>query len=88
VLLSHAGDGAVGVTWPRHDVDVDSCWRWRCWGDLAAALHRCRVMLAMVLSSHAGDGTTESTTRCRCRVKLATVLLSHVGNGAAEVTWP
>jgi hypothetical protein len=61
VLLSHAGDGAVGVTWPRHDVDVESCWRWRCWGDLAAALHRCRVMLATVLSSHAGDGTTEST---------------------------
>jgi hypothetical protein len=42
VLLSHAGDGTVGETWPLCDVDADaldgateSCWRWRCWGDLA-----------------------------------------------------
>jgi hypothetical protein len=26
-ILSHAGDGAVEVTWPRRDVDAESCWR-------------------------------------------------------------
>jgi hypothetical protein len=26
VLSSHAGDGATKVTWPQHDVDVESCW--------------------------------------------------------------
>jgi hypothetical protein len=25
VLLSHVGDGAVRVTWPRRDVDAESC---------------------------------------------------------------
>jgi hypothetical protein len=25
MLLSYAGDCAVRVTWPRHDVDVESC---------------------------------------------------------------
>jgi hypothetical protein len=24
-MLSHAGDGAAAVTWPRHDVDAESC---------------------------------------------------------------
>jgi hypothetical protein len=24
VLLSYAGDGAIEVTWLRHDIDVDS----------------------------------------------------------------
>jgi hypothetical protein len=24
-LLSHAGDDAAGVTWLRHDVDVEPC---------------------------------------------------------------
>jgi hypothetical protein len=47
-LPSHAGDGAIEVTWSR-----------RCRGDLAVA--RCRVMLAMVLQSHAGDGVAEAT---------------------------
>jgi hypothetical protein len=27
VLLSHAGDSATEATWPRRDVDVESCWR-------------------------------------------------------------
>jgi hypothetical protein len=45
VLLSHAGDGVAEVTWPQRDVDVESCWR-RCY----------RVMLLMVLPSHAYDG--------------------------------
>jgi hypothetical protein len=26
MLLSHAGDDAIEVTWPRRDVDVESCW--------------------------------------------------------------
>jgi hypothetical protein len=38
VMPSDAGDGTVGATWPRHDVDVESCWR-----------HYCRVMMAMAL---------------------------------------
>jgi hypothetical protein len=50
VLSSHAGDGSA-----------ESCWRWRCWGDLAAGRCRCRFMLAMVLSSHAGDGAIRET---------------------------
>jgi hypothetical protein len=25
VLLSLAGDGATRMTWPRHDVDAESC---------------------------------------------------------------
>jgi hypothetical protein len=27
VLLSHAGDGAAEVTWPRRDIDAESCQR-------------------------------------------------------------
>jgi hypothetical protein len=38
VLLSHAGNGIAEATWPRHNVDAESCWR-RCY----------QVMLAMVL---------------------------------------
>jgi hypothetical protein len=38
MLLSHGGDDTVGVTWPQHDVDVESWWR-QCY----------RVMLAMTL---------------------------------------
>jgi hypothetical protein len=26
-LLSHAGDGTVEATWPRRNVDAESCWR-------------------------------------------------------------
>jgi hypothetical protein len=26
VLPSHAGDGVVGVTWPRRDVDIELYW--------------------------------------------------------------
>jgi hypothetical protein len=39
VQSSHAGDGATRVTWPRHDVDAESCLR-QC----------CRFMLATMLS--------------------------------------
>jgi hypothetical protein len=38
ILLSHAGDGAAGVTWPQCDIDAESCWQ-QCY----------RVMLAMAL---------------------------------------
>jgi hypothetical protein len=38
VLLSQDNDDTAGVTWPRRDVDAESCWR-QC----------CRVMLAMTL---------------------------------------
>jgi hypothetical protein len=43
MLLSHAGDDAVGATWPRHDVDAESCWR-QC----------CQVMLAMTMLGQLG----------------------------------
>jgi hypothetical protein len=26
MLPSCAGDGAVGLTWPRYDGDAESCW--------------------------------------------------------------
>jgi hypothetical protein len=45
VLQSITGDNAAGVTWPRCDVDVESCWR-----------QYCRVMLAMVLLRRLGHG--------------------------------
>jgi hypothetical protein len=43
VLLSHAGDSAVMVTWLRCDEDAESCWR-QC----------CRVMLTMALPGRLG----------------------------------
>jgi hypothetical protein len=43
VLMSHAGDDAARATWPRHDIDAESYWRWCC-----------RVNLAMVLSGPLG----------------------------------
>jgi hypothetical protein len=30
VLPSHAGDDITGATWPRRDIDVESCWQWCC----------------------------------------------------------
>jgi hypothetical protein len=69
VLLSHSGDGTAGATWPRCDVDAESCWRHYCQGMLATALLgdwgvvrcRCRVMLVTILPSHAGDGGAGAT---------------------------
>jgi hypothetical protein len=69
VLLSHAGDDALRVTWPQCDVDVvsccdstaESCGPWRCRGDFAAVRCRCQVMLATVLLSLDGDGTAGKT---------------------------
>jgi hypothetical protein len=66
---SHAGDGAIGATWPRRDVDVETCWRQCCRvmlamvlpGDMATVPCRCRVMLATMLLRHAGEGTAGAT---------------------------
>jgi hypothetical protein len=73
VLPSHAGDDDAGVTWPRCDVDVESCSR------------QCsRVMLMMMLPkrlgcgvmwmpSHADDNAADSCSRWRCQGDLATM---------------
>jgi hypothetical protein len=61
VLPSHTGDDVAGATWPRRDVDAESCWRRRCWGNLAVARCRCRVMLVIMLSSHAGNSAAGAT---------------------------
>jgi hypothetical protein len=45
VLLSYTSDSAIGVIYPRRDVDAESCWRWCC-----------RVMLATALSRRLGRG--------------------------------
>jgi hypothetical protein len=45
LLPSHAGDGAAEASWPRRDVDIESCW-WHC----------CQVMLAMALPRRLGRG--------------------------------
>jgi hypothetical protein len=45
VLPSHPGNDTTKATWPQHDVDAESCWRW--W---------CRVMLAMTLPRRLGHG--------------------------------
>jgi hypothetical protein len=60
-MSSHAADDAAGVTWPRRNLEAESCWRQRCRGDLAAARCRCRVMLATMRPSHAGIGVAEVT---------------------------
>jgi hypothetical protein len=73
-MSSHAGDN-----------DVESCWQQRCRDNLATAQCRCRVMLVMLLPSHAGDDTAEATWprhdvdvescwRQCCRVMMAIVL--------------
>jgi hypothetical protein len=69
MLSIQAGDDAAEAPWPRGDVDVKSCWqqcyrvllRWHCRGDLAAARCRCRVMLAIMLPRHVGDGVVGVT---------------------------
>jgi hypothetical protein len=50
ILPSHDGNGTTEVTWPRCNVDAESCWQ-QC----------CRVMLATMMSSHAFDGAVEAT---------------------------
>jgi hypothetical protein len=50
MLPSHAGGGAAEVTWPRRNVETESCWQ-----------QGSRVMLATVLSCTADDGTVKLT---------------------------
>jgi hypothetical protein len=61
MLSNYDGDGVAKVTCPWHDVGAESCWRWHYRGDLARVRCRYRVMLAMVLPSHAGDGAVVAT---------------------------
>jgi hypothetical protein len=51
--------------------------------------YRCRVMLATMLPSHAGDGTTEATWPwCNVdAVMLATMLPSHADDNVVESCW-
>jgi hypothetical protein len=37
MLSSHVGDDVAEETWPRRDVDAESCWRHCYRGDLATA---------------------------------------------------
>jgi hypothetical protein len=60
VLPSHADDGAARVTWPWRDVNVESCWRWRCRVMLVMALPGRLGYGTMSMLSHAGDSATES----------------------------
>jgi hypothetical protein len=81
MLQSHAANGTARVTWSLRDVDAESCWRRHCQGNFAAAQFRCRVMLAIMLPSNAGDGTTtQGCTGCSKVVqppRLVEVLSHH-----------
>jgi hypothetical protein len=46
MLPSHASHNVAKVTWPRRDVDAESCWR-----------HCCRVMLVTALPGRLGGDT-------------------------------
>jgi hypothetical protein len=74
-MLRHAGKNTV-----------ESCWQWRCRGDLAMVQSRCRVMLAlapalsgrlgrgtMYMLRHAGENTVESCWQWHCRGDLVVV---------------
>jgi hypothetical protein len=60
MLPSHAGDGTVEVTWPRRDVDVESCWRQCYQVMLATMLPRRLGRDTMLMPNHAGDNAAES----------------------------
>jgi hypothetical protein len=63
MLLSHAGDSAAEATWLCHDVDAESCWRWRYRVMLAMVVSRQLGRDAMSVPSHADDGTAESISQ-------------------------
>jgi hypothetical protein len=69
------------------DNAAESCWRQRCQGDLAVTQRRGRVMLTIVVSSHAGDSATKFAWRWGCRVLLVMVLLSPTDDGTTESCW-
>jgi hypothetical protein len=67
--------------WSWRDVAIDTCWRWRCRGDISRGV--------MSLSSLPGDGVAEVTlavVRCPCRVMLVMTLLSLADDGAGKET--
>jgi hypothetical protein len=90
LMPSHAGDDAVVAIWLWHDVYAESCWRQcyqvmlvtallipsngAAEATLVVAQCSCWVMLMTVLSSHVGDGATESCWRQRYRVLLVMAL--------------
>jgi hypothetical protein len=43
--LSHYANGTVETAWPWRNIDVESCWRWHCRGDVGRSV--------MSMSSHA-----------------------------------
>jgi hypothetical protein len=61
LLLSHTGDGASEMTWPRCDVCAESCWRQLYRVMLAMVLLRRFGSSAMLVLSYAGDRATEAT---------------------------
>jgi hypothetical protein len=64
------GDSAAESTWPRRVVDIESYWGQCCQVMLVITLCRCRVILIMMLLSHASDDVV--------------LMPSHVDNGATE----
>jgi hypothetical protein len=61
VLPCHADDSATGATWPRRDVDVESCWRRFGRVMLATALPGRFGRDVMYMPSHASDGAAGAT---------------------------
>jgi hypothetical protein len=55
VLSSHASNDAAGKTWPRCDVDVESCWRQCCRVKLATTLLGRHDRDKMYMPCHASD---------------------------------
>jgi hypothetical protein len=81
-MSSHAGDGATGVTWPRRDVDAESCWR-RC----------CQVMLVTpwryCSSYYISTVASIVLSRCLLQYKLNSrkMMFSINEVGSFEVNW-
>jgi hypothetical protein len=61
MLLSHAGDDVTGATWPRRNVDTESCWRWCCQVMLVTMLSGRLGRGAMKMLSHGGDDAARAT---------------------------
>jgi hypothetical protein len=63
VLSSHAGDDAVGVTWPRRDADVDSYLQ-QCYRVMLAMSLQLKVVLAIVRLHSPRDRSIEVLSHC------------------------
>jgi hypothetical protein len=68
-MLSYAGDGAIEVTWPQHDVDVESCWRQCCHVMLVIVL-QLKIVLAIVRLCNPQTRSIEVLSQCE-EVELA-----------------